>query len=206
MKRVIWHWTAGTGKANPTDRRAYHEIVEADGTLVMGVHPHSANAPIRQPLDRSTYAAHAGGLNTDSIGIALAGMRNATESPFSPGDHPISLAQIDAMLRRTAELCRQYNIPVSRETTLSHAEVEPTLGVKQRQKWDIKWVPNMSRPGNPVEVGDGLRDRLRLFMREFDRQPLATKPVDVSGTPVRERQTLWGAILALLARIFGGRA
>ena len=160
MQRVIWHWTAGSHKANATDRRHYHFIIEGDGTIVEGNHPPEANAVIRSPNDGNTYAAHTRGLNTGSIGIALAAMRGATERPFSAGPSPITEAQLDALARLTARLCTQYGIPLQRDTVLTHAEVQPTLKVAQRGKWDICWVPGMSGVGDPVAVGDGLRDRV----------------------------------------------
>jgi lysozyme len=60
-----------------------------------------------------------------------------------------------------------------------------------------------------LRVSQGLVNRreaeVRLFLTPVVSQPLTTKSFDVSETPVRERQTLWGAIFALLARIFGSR-
>ena len=31
LKRIIIHWTAGNYKANATDKKSYHYIVEGDG-------------------------------------------------------------------------------------------------------------------------------------------------------------------------------
>jgi hypothetical protein len=160
MQRIIWHWTAGGHKANQTDKRHYHFIIEGDGAIVEGNHPPQANAHISNPTDGNTYAAHTRGLNTGSIGIALASMRGATERPFNAGPSPITEAQLDALARLTAQLCTQYGIPLQRDTVLTHAEVQPTLKIAQRGKWDITWVPGMTGVGDPVAVGDGLRDRV----------------------------------------------
>ena len=160
MQRVVWHWTAGGHTANASDKRHYHFIIEGNGTVVAGNHPPEANAHIANPKDGSTYAAHTRGLNTGSIGIALAAMRGAQERPFSAGPSPITEAQLDALARLTARLCTQYGIPLQRDTVLTHAEVQPTLKIAQRGKWDICWVPGMSDVGDPVAVGDGLRDRV----------------------------------------------
>lgn len=167
MKRIILHWTAGGHKANKVDLRHYHFVVEGDGTVVNGNQPIEANARIHSPRDGSTYAAHTGGLNTGSIGIALAGMRGAKERPFAAGPSPITQAQVEALCALAARLSVECGIPVTRETILSHAEVEPTLGVKQRGKWDITWLPGM--PGtvvDPIRIGDMLRARI---MVEVDR-------------------------------------
>jgi hypothetical protein len=170
MNRIIWHWTGGAHKANDSDKRHYHFIIEGDGAVVAGNHPPEANAVIRNPNDGSTYAAHTRGLNTGSIGIALAAMRGATERPFNAGASPITPAQVDALVALTARLCGQYAIPVQYDTVLSHAEVQRTLKVAQRGKWDITWLPSMTRVGDPVAIGDGLRDRVieALSSNQFD--------------------------------------
>ena len=197
MKRIIWHWSAGGNKANGTDRRAYHIIIEGDGNVVKGNHPPEANRVISNPRDASTYAAHTRGLNTGSIGVSLAGMRGAQESPFSAGPSPITQAQVDALIRVTADLCREYGIPVTDKTVLSHAEVEPRLGVKQRPRWDIAWLPGMARAGDPLAIGDGLRDRVKALTRPAPR---------VAETPKREHEGGWGALIRRLAAWPGGRA
>lgn len=201
MKRVIWHWTGGGHKANGTDRRHYHNIIEGDGTVVAGNHPPEANARIVNPRDGNTYAAHTRGANTGSIGVAVAAMRGATERPFSAGPSPITGKQVEALVRLTADLCRRYNIPVTDQTVLSHAEVQPRLGIAQSGKWDIAWLPGMAGPGDPLAIGDGLRDRVRAMMRPVAGQPLATKPVDGQRSP--ETATKPGGLLALLARLLG---
>jgi N-acetyl-anhydromuramyl-L-alanine amidase AmpD len=170
MNRIIWHWTGGAHTANASDKRHYHFIIEGDGTVVAGNHPPEANATIHSPRDGSTYAAHTRGLNTGSIGIALAAMRGATERPFNAGPSPITQAQVDALVALTARLCGQYAIPVQRDTVLTHAEVQQTLKVAQRGKIDIMWLPSMTRTGDPVAIGDGLRDRVidALSHNQFD--------------------------------------
>ena len=199
MQRIIWHWTAGGHTANATDMRHYHVIIQGDGRVVMGNSPISANARIANPNDGSTYAAHTRGLNTGSIGVALAAMRGAKESPFNSGPSPITPAQVDALVRVTADLCREYGIPVTDKTVLSHAEVQARLGVAQRGKWDIAWLPGMARAGDPLAIGDGLRDRVRAAMRPA--APVTRPAPHVNETPKSERGGFW----AVLARLFGGR-
>jgi peptidoglycan hydrolase-like protein with peptidoglycan-binding domain len=67
MDRVIVHWTAGTYKANATDRKPYHILIEGDGALVRGDYPISANAAPAQ----SPRANHTLNCNTGSIGVSL---------------------------------------------------------------------------------------------------------------------------------------
>ena len=190
MKRIIMHWTGGGHRANHVDLRHYHYIIEGDGNVVNGDHPPEANRHIAQPNNGSTYAAHTARLNTGSIGVALAAMHQAKDRPFNRGPSPITEAQLDALAKLCADLCAKYDIPVERHTVLTHAEVQPTLKVAQAGKWDITWVPGMVGPGDPVAVGDGLRDRIRAAM-----QPAAPAP----DNPAQ------GGFLALLRRIFGGK-
>ena len=44
---------------------------------------------------------------------------------------------------------------------MSHAEVQPTLKIAQRGKWDIIWLPGMTQPGDPVRVGDHIRGLIK---------------------------------------------
>jgi hypothetical protein len=178
MKRVIWHWTAGGHTPNSTDLNAYHEIIDGQGRVHSGTRPISANKAPIQP----NYARHTANLNSDSIGISMAAMVGAVERPFNAGRFPVTQAQVDALVRRTAELCAEYNIPITRETVLSHAEVPITLGVAQPGKWDITWIPGMTRPGNAVEVGDLLRAKVsQLTAQRPPIQQIQEQPVASSG-------------------------
>lgn len=174
LKRIIWHWTGGGHKANATDLRHYHFVIEGDGTVVPGTHAPEANAVLRDPKDSSTYAAHTRALNTGSIGIALAGMRGAKEHPLDPGPAPITEAQVRALVELTADLCVKYSIPVTSETVLSHAEVEGTLGVKQPGKWDITWLPHRTQMRDAHSIGAYLRSRVIQTIADWNAPP-ATK-------------------------------
>lgn len=198
MDRIVWHWSAGGHKANATDKKHYHIIIEGDGKIVRGDHAISDNESTATP-----YAAHTRGLNTGSIGVALAGMRQARERPFSAGPSPLTEAQIEVLVDQTASLCRQYNIPVTRQTVLSHAEVEPTLGVKQRNKWDITWLPGMAKVGDPVAIGDALRAKVEAKLRATRRPPAPMTELRKATTP--KPNPIAAAISALL-KIFRGNA
>ena len=99
-------------------------------------------------------------MNTGWVGISQDAMAGAQESPLNWGSHPITWEGIDAMLEQTMDVCKEYDSPISKWTTLSHAEVQETLGVKQRWKWDYKVLPGDTRSRNAVEVGDILRKRM----------------------------------------------
>lgn len=163
MKRIICHWTAGNHRASALELGRYHFIVEGDGVVVAGkFRPEDNLNP--QP---GRYAAHTLNCNTGSIGVSMAAMLNAQERPFRTGDAPITDRQLQAFVALVAELAARYRISITRQTILTHAEVQPTLGIKQRQKWDITWLPGMAAPADPVFVGD----KLRRMIYEAGRKP-----------------------------------
>ena len=153
MKRIILHWSGGSHRASALDKQHYHLVIQGDGSVVYGDKPISANAA---PLS-ANYAAHTSSLNTDSIGIAVCAMHGAQQSPFKAGSYPITEAQVRQLVQETARLAQGYNIPVTRQTILSHAEVQPTLGVTQAGKWDIAWLPGRATATDPIGCGDHLR-------------------------------------------------
>ena len=178
MKRIIWHWTAGAPGVNPHEADSYHFVIDANGREVAGV-PVSRN---RAPLVNGAYAAHTLNCNTDSIGISMDAMANAQERPFYAGSNPITMPQLEGLVLCTVRNCLEYDIEVSRATTLSHAEVERTLGIKQRQKWDIMWLPGMDGPADPVAVGDIIRGLVRdAIGQRRPGIPRPTIPAAVAG-------------------------
>lgn len=157
---IVMHWSAGGAKASILDEAHYHYMVQQDGMIVHGVHTPEDNIHIVE----GKYAAHTLSANTGRIGVALCGMAGAQESPFEKGRSPITAMQIDVFCGLVADLCHRYNIPVTRQTVLSHAEVQPTLGIKQRGKWDIAWLPHLAKPIDPVLAGDWLRTEINKHM------------------------------------------
>jgi hypothetical protein len=133
MRGIVVHWTAGAHRASGLDRSHYHVLIEGDGRLVRGLHSIAANLSTAD----GRYAAHTRGLNAGFVGVALCCMAGAAERPFHAGSAPMTRIQWDRLPAVLADLCRAYAIPVARKTVLSHAEVEPELGVRQRGKWDV---------------------------------------------------------------------
>ena len=156
MRRIHVHWTAGRHKANATDLRSYHILVEGDGKLRRGNCPISANDPARRKPGEPR-ANHTLNANSNTIGISLCAMFNARERPFDPGPAPLTEAQWQAMIQAVAILARRYAIPVTPETILTHAEVQPNLNIAQRNKWDITALPFDRGTLGAQAVGDRLR-------------------------------------------------
>lgn len=155
-QRIIIHWTAGTYKATSDDRQHYHIIIEGDGALVKGVHTIAAN----DSTGDGVYAAHTRGANTKAIGIALAGMAGSKEHPFDPGDYPITPIQWKTLIAALVQFCARYQITPLKSTVLSHGEVEKTLSIPQRGKWDVSVSPLNGEYLAPAKVGNLLREKV----------------------------------------------
>lgn len=160
MKGIIWHWTAGTHKANAVDKKPYHIIIEGDGKLIRGDYSIKDN----EPPAKADRAHHTLNCNTGYIGTSMAGMKDAKESPFSAGPYPITLVQWQTMSKVLADLCLRYGIPVTESTVLSHAEVEKTLGIKQRNKWDVARLPFDSTLIGAKAIGDEMRKEVKKLL------------------------------------------
>lgn len=154
IDRVIVHWTAGQHRASDDDRRHYHVLFEASGTPVRGIPTIDKNDASGA---RAGYAAHTLNCNTGSIGFSLCCMTGAFENPFSPGPAPMTQAQWDAMCRGVAQICTHYGIPVTERTVLTHAEVQGTLNIRQRGKWDITRIAFLPKVVGARACGDLLR-------------------------------------------------
>ena len=193
MKRIHAHWTGGSYKANQLDKQHYHEIIEGDGKVVFGNHPIAANSS-KSSRASGTYAAHTLNANTDAIGISVAcmGGPGVTEKNF--GKYPMTEVQFEKMCERIAHLCTVYDIPVTPKTVLSHAEVEPNLGIKQRGKWDFTVLPFKPELKGAKACGDYMRTRVLAYMSPKETQVIPVKPkpepevVQAKPTPVPQPQ------------------
>ena len=153
MARVVLHWTAGSHTPSPIDLEHYHRVVAGDGTIVKGDHPIEDNLSTSDGI----YAAHTRGCNAGAIGVAMAGMMGA-EGPGKLGKYPLTKVQFDACIELVRKLVKQYRIPVTLSTVLSHAEVQMTLGIKQNGKIDISFgIPGKPELKTARACGDYIR-------------------------------------------------
>lgn len=163
VRGVVWHWTAGANGLIALEKDAYNFLHDTKGNTYDG------NSTIAEQVmydwRQGIGASHTKSMNTGWIGQSIDAMAGAKQTnPITWGSHPITWEGIDAMLEHTADLHREYGFPISQWTTLSHAEVQPTLGIKQRWKWDYTVLPGDTKSRHPVEVGNVLRDRLKRFL------------------------------------------
>ena len=161
MKRIHLHWTAGGHKANSTDKKAYHVLVEGSGKMVRGKFSIADNVNPKP----GKYAAHTARANTGAIGVSMCCMAGARERPFNAGSSPMTEEQWDTAIAAIAQLARKYNILVTDETILTHAEVWPTLNIRQKNKWDVTRLAFNDKVQGHRDVRD-----LVPFVRQEHRQ------------------------------------
>lgn len=160
VRGVVWHWTAGANGLISLEKKAYNFLHDTEGNTYDG--DSTVAEQVMYDWRKGIGASHTKSMNTGWIGQSVDAMAGAKQTnPITWGSHPITWKGIDAMLEWTADLSKEYQFPISRWTTLSHAEVQPTLGVKQRWKWDYVVLPGDTVSRNPIEVGDILRERLK---------------------------------------------
>ena len=158
VRGIVWHWTAGAHGVIDLERDHYNWVFDNLGNVYDG--NHSVQDQVNYDHTRGVGASHTKSMNTGWIGLSVDAMAGAIESPLNWGTNPVTWKGIDAMLDWTMDLCKEYDIPVSPWTTLSHAEVQQTLGVQQRFKWDYKVLPGYTRAEDARKIGDVLRDRM----------------------------------------------
>lgn len=182
IERVIAHWTAGTHKASELDKKHYHFIFEGDGRAVRGNYDIADNISARD----GKYAAHTLNCNTGSAGVAVACMHNA--KPGAHGKYPMTREQFEAMVKMIGNLCITYNIKVTPRTVLWHAEVEQTLGIKQRGKWDATELSFAPKVRGARNCGDYLRAFVEDYIEDMQsyRQALASPLGIVPTQPEKE--------------------
>ncbi len=179
MKRIHLHWTAGSHKANALEKNRYHILVEGDGKLVRGKHSIKDN---ERPKP-GAYAAHTRKANTGAIGVSLCCMRRAKERPFDPGPSPMTAVQWDTAMDVLAQLASKYDILVTPLTILSHAEIEPNLHIKQRNKWDITRLAFDDDVVGHREVGDLMRTQVAALLDGRETSDLPVAPPDEMRLP-----------------------
>ena len=169
MQRLILHWTGGGYIPNSIDLDCYHFLIGGDGIVYKGKWSIADNvAPISyDKVKKGTYAAHTSKCNSGSIGLALCCMHNAQERPFNPGSAPMTRTQWDRGVQVAAVLAKHYKIPVTPKTILSHAEVQGTLKIPQKQKWDITVLPFDRSISGATAIGNLFREQVVEAMKQL---------------------------------------
>lgn len=203
INRLVMHHSGGRHEPNALDLEHYHRIVAGSGEVLAGRFPVAANAAGRK-LAPGTYAAHTWNLNSGSIGLSMACMLGGQwDDPRACAAFP-TRPQVDAFITEAARLCNAYGIRIGRRTVLTHAEVQTTLGVKQRNKWDFDYDPfGVLDSRDPIVIGDMLRDRIADAVLDVS---VAVPVIETPGpAPARSvlRRGSTGAAVGDLQRLLG---
>ena len=162
MKRIIIHWTAGGAVPNLHEKECYHSLIDVYGKIYNGKFNPTAN----EKCDTGKYAAHTGGGNTGSIGVALCGMMGFKDKK-NIGNYPITKIQFEAAMQLCAKLSKEYNIPVTKTTVLTHYEfglLHPNTS--SAGKIDINFIPPYSWV-EKQEVGNFIRTKVKWYMQKI---------------------------------------
>ena len=153
MKRIIIHWTAGGYYPTDYEKEHYHFLVDKSGNVHKGKFSPEDNEFCRV----GKYAAHTGGGNTGSIGVALcamAGFKNKNDV----GNFPIEKKQFESAM----ELCAKL-VDISPQSVMTHYE----FGLKNPKttsagKIDIIYLPPYSWV-EKEEVGSFIRSKVKWY-------------------------------------------
>lgn len=159
MKRIIIHWTAGTYKPTEHEKLCYHYLVDDKGKVHYGKYRPEDNLNVND----GKYAAHTGGGNTGSIGIAMCAMIGFKNSK-SVGNYPITPKQFESAMEFCAKLCKQYNLKVTPDTVMTHYE----FGLKHPKttsagKIDIVYIPPYSWV-DKADCGSFIRSKIKWYL------------------------------------------
>ena len=138
MKRIIYHWSGGSYCPNEIDRKHYHYMIDNNGGIFCGIYKVEDN---ENCLD-GVYAAHTGGGNTGSIGIAFLGMFGFS-SRLNTGRFPLTKIQCEMGFKLGALLAKKYNLnlnnPLSVQTHYGFGQRNPKTA--SAGKIDIIYLP-----------------------------------------------------------------
>ncbi|MCD8377231.1 MAG: peptidoglycan recognition protein family protein [Candidatus Gastranaerophilales bacterium] len=162
MKRIIIHWTAGTGSPNSVDKQHYHYLIDSKGEMHNGDFKPEDN----ENCTDGKYAAHTGGGNTGSIGVSMCGMYGFT-SADNIGKYPLTAKQCERCFKLIAELAKEYNISITPETVMTHYE----FGLKNPSttsagKIDIVYLPPFPDVA-ASQMGDFIRSKALWYYKKI---------------------------------------
>lgn len=163
MKRIIIHWTAGTYYPTDYEKEHYHFLVDKEGNVHNGKFKPEDNGICRV----GKYAAHTGGGNTGSIGVAICAMAGFKDKKVV-GNYPILKKQFESTMALCAELSNKYNISVTPQTVLTHYEFgKKNPKTTSAGKIDIVYIPPYSWV-TPEEAGSFIRSKIKWYKQKFE--------------------------------------
>jgi hypothetical protein len=158
LNRIIIHWTAGSWTPNDIDKQHYHFLITGNGKVVLGKFKPEDNINCKD----SKYAAHCGGGNTGSIGVAVCGMLEY-KNPREQGIYPLRGVQLESMFNLVAQICKKYKIEINSANVMTHKEFgEKHPDTSSAGKIDICFLP-LFPSVQPEKVGDFIREKVLWY-------------------------------------------
>lgn len=159
LTKIAIHWTAGSHKPSATDLAHYHYIIDKDGKVHKGKHKPEDN----MNCNDGNYAAHTGGGNTGTIGVAMCGMYGF-KSAANPGKYPITAQQIEACFALCAKLAKKYKIQITPDTVFTHYEFgKKNTKTTSYGKIDIIHIPSYPKVSKD-NVGTFIRSKIAWYL------------------------------------------
>lgn len=145
---------------NSTEFQHYHYLIDKDGVTHEGVYKPEDN----ENCTDGRYAAHTGGGNTGSIGIALCGMLGY-KSPQNVGAYPLTAKQVEAGFKLCAGLIKKYKLQLSNVIThYEFGKLHPES--TSAGKIDITYLPSYPDV-KAEEMGGFIRSKIRWFLERI---------------------------------------
>nr|DAU01337.1 MAG TPA: N-acetylmuramoyl-L-alanine amidase [Caudoviricetes sp.] len=161
MKRIIIHWTAGTNKPCATDLEYYHYLVTGTGEVKNGKYKPEDN----ENCNDGKYAAHTGGGNTGSIGVAMCGMYVPSKVDIKRTEYPLTKVQCERTFKLCADLCKKYNIPITTYGVMTHYEFgKANPKTSSAGKIDIIYLSPWQEVA-PAKIGDFIRNKIKWYYK-----------------------------------------
>lgn len=161
MKRIIIHWTAGTNKPCAENLEHYHYLVTGAGEVQNGKYKPEDNLNCND----GKYAAHTGGGNTGSIGVAMCGMYVPAKVDIKRTEYPLTRKQYERTFKLCADLCKKYNIPITPDTVMTHYEFgKKHPNTSSAGKIDITYMTPWEEI-LPAKIGDFIRNKIRWYYK-----------------------------------------
>lgn len=168
MKRIIIHWNAGQNTPNADDFIHYH-FMYGNGKITAGKYKPEDNENTRD----GNYAAHTGGLNTGSLGLALCGNLNFNSQTHAT-PYPLQKQDFENMCKDAAKFAKKWNIPIKLGSVMTHYEVGQLVkenNIKRTPltsanlgKIDIIYLP-FYPDVTPEKMGDFIREKIEWYAK-----------------------------------------
>lgn len=168
-RRIILHWTGGALYPNAADLKHYHYLIDADAVVHKGV----CSVEDNDNCSDGRYAAHTGGGNTRSIGVAVCGMMGFV-SKSKTGNQLLTRKQVERMFRLCAELLHEEgHLSVTPENLLTHHEFG-LLNPKTSSagKIDIIYLPPFPNLA-PEEIGHFIRRKVSWYLERVKKSAVS---------------------------------